>query len=260
MVRFGAIVLVALVLGLNSDDALETPQQIQACIAANSPRISSIQRVQMRTFDRVGGERSFDAKIYWKRGEGGLSKLLVRVDDPPDLRGAAYLAIERPETVEMFTYLPEIKRVRRIHSRSISGSFLGTDFTYEDLVRLQDMAGRSNLERLPDSDVGGRATYVLAAQPEAAAESSYVRIVAFVDQETCVLLKAEFFGEGGKPIKRLVANGESLTDEGGIWIARTVTMHDLVGGGESQIVVKKIRFDVDIPDREFSHSQLSRHR
>jgi hypothetical protein len=224
------------------------------------PRTSSVQEIVMRTFDRVGGERSFDAKVYWKRGEQGISKLLMRVSAPPDLRGTAYLALQRPEAVDMFTYLPEVKRVRRIHSRSISGSFLGTDFTYEDIARLPDLASGSRLERRPDTDVEGRPAYVLVSWPDDESESSYDHIVAFVDEETCVILKAEFFEAGPDPRRLLLADASTLTQQGEIWLARKITMKDLGGGGESQMTVKAIEIDVEIPENRFSQARLGRRR
>jgi hypothetical protein len=214
----------------------------------------------MRTFDRAGGERSFEAKIYWKRGEDGLSKLLMRVDDPPDLRGSAYLALEREEATDMFSYLPEVGRVRRIHPRTMSGSLFGTDFTYEDFQRIQEFGVQATLKRLPDTELDGRAVYVVESLPLEAAESTYERIVSFVDQETCVTLKSEFFETGTQPRRRLVADPATLSKEGETWVARTVTMNDLKDGGETRIELKEIKPDVDIPDRNFSQSRLSRRR
>jgi outer membrane lipoprotein-sorting protein len=238
--------------------ALETAEEIRACVRNNLPHATSIQEILVRTFDRIGGERSFDAKVYWKRGEDDQSKLLMRVSAPPDLRGTAYLALQRQEVVDMFTYLPEVKRVRRIHSRSISGSFLGTDFTYEDIARLPDVATGSRLERQPDAEIGGRAVYVLDAWPTEESESAYDRIIASVDKETCVLLKALFYEEGPEPRKILVAEPSSLTRKGKTWLARKMTMKDLGGGGESELTVKKIQIDVEIPDNQFSQARLGR--
>jgi outer membrane lipoprotein-sorting protein len=238
----------------------ETAEEVQECMKQNLPRQTSVQEVVMRTFDRVGGQRSFEAKIYWKRGEDGLSKLLLQVEDPPDLRGAAYLALERENTTDMFSYLPELKRVRRIHSRSVSGSLFGTDFTYEDFQRLQDFGAHSTIERLPDTELDGRSVHVLATNPHEESGSTYERIVSFVDQETCVLLQAEFFETLKEPRRRLLADVSSLHQQGEIWVAQKLTMKDLRDGGESRLELKKLALDVDIPDRRFNQSRLGRKR
>ncbi len=259
-VRGRVLVSLLLLLAPSASLARETVEEIQECMERNVPEQTSIQEVVMRTFDRVGGERSFEAKIYWKRGEDGRSKLLMRVEAPPDLRGAAYLALEGEERTDMFSYLPELKRVRRINTRSISGSLFGTDFTYEDLQRLQDFSTHSTVERLPDAEIDGRSVYVLAAHPDERSGSAYERIVSFVDQETCVLLQAEFFETGDQPRRRLTADGSSLSQEKGIWVAKKITMKDLRDGGETRLELKKIEPNVDIPDRRFSQARLDRRR
>jgi hypothetical protein len=247
--RAGLLVSLFLLLAPSLGLGQETAEEVQKCMKRNLPRQTSVQEVVMRTFDRVGGQRSFEAKIYWKRGEDGLSKLLLRVEDPPDLRGAAYLALERENTTDMFSYLPELKRVRRIHSRSVSGSLFGTDFTYEDFQRLQ-----------PDTELDGRSVHVLAANPHEESGSTYERIVSFVDQETCVLLQAEFFETLKEPRRRLLADVSSLHQQGEIWVAQKLTMKDLRDGGESRLELKKLALDVDIPDRRFNQSRLGRKR
>jgi hypothetical protein len=223
------------VLLASSGSALETAEEVQACVKQNLPQKTSVQEVVMRTFDRVGGERSFEAKIYC-------------------------LALERPEATDMFSYLPEVGRVRRIHPRTMSGSLFGTDFTYEDFQRIQEFGVQAKLKRLPDADLDGRPVYVVESHPLESAESGYERIVSFVDQETCVALKSEFFETGAQPRRRLLADPATLSKEGESWIARTVTMKDLKDGGETRIEVKDIQPDVDIPDRNFSQSRLSRRR
>jgi hypothetical protein len=240
--------------------ARETVEEIRKCIERNVPERTSVQEVVMRTFDRVGGERSFEAKIYWKRGEDGLSKLLMRVEAPPDLRGAAYLALERQEATDMFSYLPELQRVRRINARSVSGSLFGTDFTYEDFERLQNFGAHAEVERLPDTELDGRPVHVLAATPAQESGSTYERVVSFVDRDTCVLLQAEFFQVGKQPRKRLIVDPSSLSREGEVWVPKKITMKDLRDGGESQLILKKIEPGVDIPDREFSQARLGRRR
>jgi hypothetical protein len=246
--------------GTEAEPALETADQIRECMNRNLPEKSSIQDVVMETFDRVGGSRSFDAKIYWQRGEEGLQKLKLRVEAPPDLRGAAYLALERPEATDMFSYLPEVGRVRRIHPRSLGGSLFGTEFTYEDFQQMQNFGAGATLERLPDSQVNERPTYVLAAHPGESTESTYERVVSFVDQATCVALKMEFFEGGAEPKRRLLADPSSLKEEGGVWVPQQLTMKNLRDGGETRVEVKKIEMDVEIPDRQFSQGRLARRR
>ncbi len=246
----------------SGDDALpgKSLDEIRECISRNQPRETAIEEIVMRTYDRAGGERNFEATIYWKRGADGLSKLRLRVEAPDDLRGAAYLALEREDNVDMYAYLPELQRVRRITPRAASGSLFGTDFSYEDFQRIRDIGAHATLTQRAGGEHQGRPVFVIEARPEPGTESAYEKVVTHVDRETCVPLKMEFYEAGAKPRKVLSVDPTSLSREGDIWVAKRITMTDLREQGESLLELKSVKLDVEIPDREFTRSRLERRR
>ena len=234
--------------------------EIRECISRNQPQKTAIEEIVMRTYDRAGGERNFEATIYWKRGEDGRSKLRLRVEAPDDLRGAAYLALEREDNVDMFAYLPELQRVRRITPRAASGSLFGTDFSYEDFQRIRDIGAHSTLTLHPGGEHEGRPVFVIEARPEPGTNSAYEKVVSHIDRETCVPLRMEFYEAGAKPRKVLSVDPTSLSREGDIWVAKRITMTDLREQGESLLELKSVKLDVEIPDREFTRARLERRR
>jgi len=157
----------------------------------------------------------------------------------------------------MFMYLPELKRVRRITVRSVSGSLFGTDFSYEDLERLQSIGAGANVTRLADAEVGGQSTYVLAGSPSPDSGSAYERVVSFIDQKTCIPLKMELYEKGGQLRKLLTVDPAQVRREGGIWFPGQVSLRDLAEQSETRLVVKKIAIDIEISDSIFSESALS---
>jgi len=251
-------VLVCLVcVGIVGSAKADGVDQIWACVRKNFPSMSSVQDLELRSVDRAGAERSLTAKLYWKRTAQGLAAVLARVDSPPDLRDSAFLLLEQKDHVDMFMYLPELKKVRRITERTVSGSLFGTDFSYEDLERLQAIGAGATVTRLPDADVGGQPTYVLAGAPSAGSGSAYERVVSFIDQKTCIPIKMELYGKGGELRKLLTADPAKLKHLGGIWIPGQVSLKDFMDQSETQLVVKKIEVDVKISDKIFTESALS---
>jgi hypothetical protein len=103
--------------------------EIADCVKANQPQLSAEQTVTMRTVDRTGSARVSNATIYWQKF-GEDSKVLIRFSAPEDLRGSALLMLQKGERADMFMYLPELRKVRRLTKRSVSGSMFGTDFSY----------------------------------------------------------------------------------------------------------------------------------
>jgi outer membrane lipoprotein-sorting protein len=234
-------------------------EEIQRCAEKNLPARTARQEVVFERRDRAGDTRRMSAVVHWKRGEDGLSRALIRVLEPAEERGTAFLLLEREgRDPDMFTYLPELKRVRRITARTVSGSFLGTDFSYEDIQELQAMAERSRVERLPDGEVGGRPAYVLAATPTPDSGSAYERIVSYVDRESCVTLRTLFVAPGDKTSKELSVAFADVERAGERWLPRKAKLLDTENGSETSLEIREYEHDVDLPDRLFSQSELEK--
>ncbi len=93
--------------------------------------------MQMRLFDRQGrraasGRSSVNGLL---RGQGGAGdRMLMRFTYPNDIAGTGFLVWEHPGgDDERFLYLPALGRVRRIAGSERQESFVGSDFTYEDI-------------------------------------------------------------------------------------------------------------------------------
>lgn len=253
--------LVAALLAAPSNSAVEVGagvDEVQECVRRNLPERTARQSVVLERRDRAGDTRRLDATIFWKRGEDGRSRVLLQVDGPPDERGTAFLLLEREGRNDMFTYLPELEKVRRITSRAISGTFLGTDFSYEDLEELQSVSDRASVERLPDAQVDGRPVYVLSGAPAADSGSSYQRVVSYVDRESCVALRTLLYRSGEQAHKELVVEWKDVERRGERWVARKATLRNLQDGSETRVVIEKLEFDLALPDGLFSQSELAR--
>jgi hypothetical protein len=238
--------------------AAKTVAEIQACMDANLPDESSIQTIRLTAYDRVGDSTELRAKLYWTKGEDARSKLFMEFDSPADLRGAALLMLEKASRSDIFMYLPELQKVKRVSTHMMRGSMFGTDFSYEEFEQLQGMADDSQTERAPDTEVRGRAAYVLDQRPEPDADSDYERIRSFVDRETCVLLQVEFYAAAGELEKRMGEDFSTVTQETSGYFARKLTMHSLLERTHTTLIVDSLELDVKIPRKRFSQAQLSR--
>jgi outer membrane lipoprotein-sorting protein len=233
-------------------------EEVDRCVRGNLPEKSSIQTVELVTRDRTGSKRTLAGEIKWKVFPKELSRTLIAIESPPDVRGSAYLMIEKEAGDEMFVFLPDMGRVRRIHPSSASGSLFGTDFSYEDLRYLQRISGQAGAERLADAEEAGRKLFVIRVVPSATEQSAYQKIVAFVDQQNCVPLKIEFYDKGGDLQKVVAVDPETIRREGRGWMPHTVSIKDLRNESETRLQVRKIQLDPQIDDRVFTVTALER--
>ncbi len=239
-----------------AEDA-KTAADIENCQEDNFPLDSSIQTVKMTTYDRVGDTTTMESKIYFQK-DGDDSKVLMQFDNPPDMRGAAVLMLEKSGRNDTFMYVPELQKVRRVSSHAMSGSMFGTDFTYEEFERLQGMSENGSSERKPDEEVQGRKAYVLDQVPAEDADSEYELVRSFIDQETCAPLRVQFYGKREKLMKEMTAPHEKVTKEGNLHVPREIVMTNPIEGTHTDLVVEEIDVGAKIPRKYFSQSQLDR--
>jgi len=235
---------------------LQTAEQIDACFRANYPKDTSVQTVSMSSKDRIGAITTSRAKLYWQKFEDGYSRVMMRFFKPAELRNAGLLMVEKKDRNDMFIYLPELGRVKRVTSHMTSASMFGTDFSYEEFERLQGIAEHSPSERLPDDTVEGRATYVILVRPRPEEESAYERIQAWIDKDTCVVLRAEFYERGDDPRKVMTADPATLTQAKEVWFAREILMHDKRDETETTLLVEEAEIGGKIPRKVFSQKEL----
>ncbi len=257
---FGALICAALLFSPALGFAQGTADglaEAQACARRNLPTKTFEMRATFTKVDRVGGERVSRAKVLGKKLEDGLQRAVLRFDRPTDVRGTAMLMIENTTGPSIFyVYTPEQRRTRRISGKS-SGGLFGTDFSYDDFENWRGFSKRSRAERLPDAVEAGRAVYVLAGAPAAEDDSSYERVVSYVDRETCVVLRIDSYEPGAKLRKVFRADPASVEKTGDLSIAKALELEDILDSTRTRVAIDAIKLDVDLPDRLFRQTDLA---
>jgi hypothetical protein len=230
--------------------------EIQDCIDKNLPT-SGKQSVALERTDKTGQSRRLEANAFWKRDDAKRSRFLMRIEAPPDERGSAFLFLEGEPTDDLFAYLPDLGKVRRITAHTLDGSFFASDFSYEDVLELQSQTDHARVERQGEGEIGGRPVDILMATPSPDG-SSYSKVVSHVDRETCVVLRAELYGKAGQIAKEVVVDFADVTRHGERWIPSKVTIRDLQKGSESRLIFEKADWDAPVPDRLFTQGELGK--
>ena len=236
--------------------AVDVPEAVRSCMAKNMPESSSVQSIELRARDRGGYESIMKADVYWKRLKGASPKVLMYMHEPSDVRGARFLIIQNKPQNDMYIYMPSLFKVRKITSRNISNSMLGTDFSYEDFERIQSVMIDMESEQQADEVLDGRPVYVINSHP--GDNSGYEKITSYIDIETCVTLKTELFEHGDNLRKTLTVSPETIKQTGGIHVPMEVIIKDLRDKTKTTMVIDEIRIDVPLEDDLFDPTQLKK--
>lgn len=239
-------------------DIAPEAKEVEDCMRRNLPKDTSVQTVTLRAKGTDGTAKEIRAKIYWRKNEDGFNQARIAFSAPDDMRGAGLLVLERDGANDLFMYLPEYRKVRRVTGHMMSGSMFGTDFTYEQIERLQGLAKDAAVKRLPDQTEGASAVYVIEASPaqKPGEASALTRVVSFIAKDTCVPAKVEFYGAGEQPTHVMLVDAKRITKEPSGFVPRHIVMKDVLKGTETELIVDEIEIGKPLSQKQFSQSAL----
>lgn len=250
--------LASLLLVLATPALAESVSPAAACFE-RAAEPDSVRAVRMTARDRSGEKTIVVLRMYGKRSAEGLGQLFLRFEQPEAVKGTSLLVLERRQgDSEIYLSSPELPTARRISGPARADGMFRTDFSSEDLQRLQQgwRPGAGEQKQLPDGRVADRAVYVLEARP---ADSAYERIVFSLDQESCLPLLVRFYEPGkSKPRKELTTDPRSNLKHGERWVAHSALMRDLENLTTTHLMVDSHAQDQLLPDDQFSVEGLER--
>jgi hypothetical protein len=200
------------------------------------------------------GKRQERALEVVARRQSGLLQTMVRFQAPAEIAGTAFLMLERSGVAsEQYIYLSGLKRTRRIVGREQEGSFMGSDFTYADMQRVD--AKHSTNKRLPDEAVGSDAAYVLETMIAESAGSAYGKVMTWVRKSDLVALRTKFFDKKGQLVKTLYARRVSQLE--GKPVVVDARMQS-ANGHATELYIDAMERRDDLPDSMFTPAALER--
>ena len=207
--------------------------------------------------NRQGQESRRELRINTLEVDGDGDKSLTIFDSPRDVKGTAFLSFThatKPD--DQWLYLPALKRVKRISSRNKSGSFMGSEFAYEDLSSQE--VEKYRYKWLRDETFDGKATMVVEYYPEYE-NSGYTRQVVWIDAEIWQVVKTEFYDRKNALLKTLaISDYRQYADK--FWRAGGMHMVNHQTGKSTDIQWSDYEFGTGLNERDFDRNALKRVR
>lgn len=182
---------------------------------------------------------------------------LTVFSSPRDVDGTALLSHTKvSEPDDQWLYLPALKRVKRISSSNKSGSFMGSEFAFEDLTSQE--VGKYTYKHLRDEPCEGQDCFVVERYP-VYKNSGYTRQIVWIDRAEYRPLKIEFFDRKDSPLKTLVLSGYRQYKDR-YWRALELRMENHQTGKSTDLKFGEFNFDTGLTEAAFTSSRLSRVR
>jgi outer membrane lipoprotein-sorting protein len=185
-----------------------------------SPRLSSARTVAFSSWEDRAAKSSF-----------------IRIHEPAKDKGSGFLKLHP----NLWMYVPRVERTMRIPPSMMLSSWMGSDFTNDDLVRDSSEVDDYSHELIgiePSLEsAGGRRAYVVQYTPREEAAVVWGRIVAWID----------------------VFSDHREID--GRWVPHHWSLTPLEKPGHSTVIeLEEMRFDLKLDERIFTKRHLEETR
>ena len=217
-----------------SDPAKMAADDIRTCLRSNFVRRGSLRDLQLKATDRDGQAHELKMKLFWKPAKSGLARMNLRVLEPKELHGSSYLLLERDKGQDVYFFLPANQTVLKVTGNEMARPLWGTDFSYSEIKQVQGLLEEGATKRLGDAIVSERPSFVLETTTKAET-TGYRKVLSYIDQASCTLLKSEFFGKGEQPRKVLVADVSTLTKIDTYWLVLGYSMRNIAEGSHTEL-------------------------
>jgi len=168
-------------------------------------------------------------------------------------RGICFLMRER----EVWKWIPAIERILKLPPSMMSQSWMGTDFTNDDLVKEASAVSDYQHRHLGRETVNGRECFRIEMMPKPEAAIVWEKVVVWIDTADFLQLKTEFYDEEGELVN--VMYGSEPRVLGGRLITSKIEMVPTDKEGHSTVIrYEEILFDQDIPDDFFTPRNMTR--
>lgn len=202
-----------------------------------------------------GGQERVREFIMSRRNlkEGGEQCYFMYFHRPPDVRGTAFLVWAYPRRDDdRWLYVPALNLVRRIAASDKYESFVGSDFTYEDVAGREP--GEDAHKLLREEKAGGGDAYVVESVPRDPGNSDFGRKLSWIDKTTWLPLKEEYYDHRGDLAR--VFTADEIKDIQGFWTMTKRVMKNAQSGHWTEVIFSEVRYNRKLSPELFSERAL----
>lgn len=209
---------------------------------------SSISEVRL-IITKPRNERTLEMKIWTK----GQEKALIIIQSPAREKDTATLKVDK----NLWNYLPRINRTIRIPPSLMMSSWMGSDFTNDDLVRESSFSEDYTYKLIGHTNNPSGWQIDLIAKPDIVGLWNKFELI--VSEDGKIPLQAKYYDRKDR-LARTIHWSDVKDFDGHIIPTKMELIPADEEGQKTEMIYSDIQFNVDVPDNMFSLSQLERKR
>ncbi len=182
----------------------------------------------------------------------GKKEALVFIQSPAKEKGIGTLRLDQ----NMWNWFPKLKRQVVVSPSMLLASWMGSDFTNDDLLKASSLAEDYHHAFLPDEKLGGVPHKVIENTAKSDAKVMWPKIITLSSKKDCLPREQRYYDKKGALIRVLKLSDVATFD--GHKVPRTWVMTPLKDQGKTtRMYYKQLKFRSDFPTRHFSQQTLT---
>jgi hypothetical protein len=238
------------VFGMNAQDAASIVDAARNRIT--SATTSTRSRMVITAKNGSTTERLIDQ--YSKDDAQGNARTVIVFQQPANVKGTRFLTMDNASGgSDRWIYLSSLGKVRRIAASESGGSFMGTDFSYDDISALSRDTKLDTHTLLREETLNGAPCYVIQSVPKDGSYQ-YSKTISWIDKNKLLLYKSELYDRRSALIK--VMESSEYKDIQGRLTAMQTKVSTIAAGTSTTIYMEIVKYDDPIPEAVFTTAYL----
>ena len=180
-------------------------------------------------------------------------KTLMIFEKPSDVKGTALLTYEHIKSDDdQWLYLPSLKKTKRISASDKTGSFMGSEFSYEDLASFE--IEKFTYKLLKEEKYENMDCWIIERIPKVK-ESGYSKIISWVDKENYLVRKSDFYNKAKEHLKTMLSLDYKKYNEVH-WRPGTIEMVNKLTKKKTILQFDKWKLKLNLSSSDFTKQKL----
>lgn len=237
-------------LGLNMSVSAQSASEIIERMEEVMRGESSSAEMTM-TIERPRYTREVSMKS-WSLGEDFS---LILITEPARDQGTTFLKRQN----EIWNYVPNIDRTIKMPPSMMAQSWMGSDFTNDDLVRESNTIDDYEYRIINEEVYNGRTSWVLELIPKPETPIVWGKVLMWVDQEEYIQLKVENYDQNNELANTIEFS--EVGEMGGRIFPAKMTLTPADKPDQRTIMIyEDLQFNIDIDESFFTQQNMRRIR
>lgn len=234
--------LLAGIMDAASQDATDIVRKADEKMRGNTMQSQMVIRTIRPTWSR-----EIECKVWIK----GKDMAMILIQSPVKDKGIAYLKRRK----EVWNWMPVLERTIKLPPSMMSQSWMGTDFTNDDLVKESSIVEDYVHTLIGDTIIYNRPSYILKLIPKPLAAVVWSKVIVCIDKIDFLELHSRFYDEDGVLINTMNAYDIKRMDDRVIPTRFEMIPADKKGH-KTEMIYHRVLYNKPIDDNFFTSENM----